>query len=304
MRPAKDRRIEFVLSAPRSDVAESRRAGFLSRIAHRLAGIEVKVGATLDSSLRAPLHRRAPTPSARCSNRWSSTEATRRRASHAAPFVTSFAYHSNVAAGTTGWQLANWSWPAGTSLVDASRQDKGVRLADVDGDARPDLVKALATLSNPDPKLATFTLSADSGVFLNTGDGFASVPSPAHPLPSFARTERLDPVLVGMATRSRVADHGLRHPRRQRRRPRRSRRRRARSRRGEWRSLAARHADLVSRHAQRLRRGGRRRRRAAGRTLGPESLGRRRLLPQRRRPGAPIPATRASPISTATVCPR
>ena len=79
-----------------------------------------------------------------------------------------------------------WSWPAGLSLVDASRQDKGVRLADVDGDARPDLVKALATLSNPDPQLATFTLSSDSGVFLNTGSGFSSVASPAHPFPAFA----------------------------------------------------------------------------------------------------------------------
>lgn len=181
---AKDRRIEFAL-ASRSDVAESRRAGFLSRIAHRLDAIDVKVGATLvrrydlryvqsADSFRSLLHAVALYGNDAAS------------ATPAAPFVTSFAYHSNVAAGTTGWQLANWSWPASLALVDASRQDKGVRLVDVDGDARPDLVKALATLSNPDPKLATFSLSADSGVFLNLGDGFAAAPSPLHPLPSFA----------------------------------------------------------------------------------------------------------------------
>jgi RHS repeat-associated protein len=180
---AKDRRIEFAL-AQRSDAAESRRAGFLSRIAHRLDSIDVKVGTTLvrrydlrytqsADSFRSLLHSVALYGS----------DAT--SVSPTAPFVTSFAYHSNVAAGTTGWQAANWSWPAWLSLVDASRQDKGVRLVDVDGDARPDLVKALATLDDPDPKLATFSLT-DSGVFLNLGDGFASVPSLFHPLPSFA----------------------------------------------------------------------------------------------------------------------
>ncbi len=56
----------------------------------------------------------------------------------------------------------------------------------MDGDARPDLVKALATLSNPDPKLATFSLSADSGVYLNTGSGFRAAKSSLHVLPSFA----------------------------------------------------------------------------------------------------------------------
>jgi RHS repeat-associated protein len=184
--PAKDRRVEFVLeSAARGDVAEGYRTGFLSRIAHRLDFIDVKVGATLVR---------------RYDLRFASSPDTARSllasvalygndadvASPRAPFVTSFAYHSNVAAGTTGWQLANWSWPAGITLVDASGQDKGVRLADVDGDARPDLVKALATMSNPDPKLATFSLSADSGIFLNIGTGFASVPSPLHRIPGFS----------------------------------------------------------------------------------------------------------------------
>lgn len=181
---AKDRRIEFTLAA-RSDVADSRRAGFLSRIAHRLDFIDVKVGNTLvrrydlryvqsADSFRSLLH-----AVALYGNDAASSSPT-------APFVTSFAYHSNVAAGTTGWQLANWDWPASLALVDASRQDRGVRLVDVDGDARPDLVKALATLSNPDPRLATFSLGTDSGVYLNLGNGFAGAPSPLYALPSFA----------------------------------------------------------------------------------------------------------------------
>ena len=183
---SKDRRVEFTLeSAPRSDVSESFRSGFLSRIAHRLDAIDVKVGATL---VRRYDLRFAASPdtfrSLLASVALYGNDAA--SASPRAPFVTSFAYHSNVAAGTTGWQLTNWSWPAGITLVDASRQDKGVRISDVNGDALPDLVKALATMSNPDPKRATFSLSADSGVFLNSGDGFRAAPSPGHPLPTFS----------------------------------------------------------------------------------------------------------------------
>ncbi len=190
---AKDRRVEFVLeAAPRSDVAEGYRAGFLSQVARRLDFIDVKIGATL---VRRYDLRFATSPdtarSLLASVALYGNDAT--STSPHAPFVTSFAYHSNVAAGTTGWQLTPWSWPAGLALVDATRQDKGVRLADIDGDARPDLVKALAILNNPDPKLATFSLSADSGVFLNTGSGFASAPSPYHPLPSFSGQNGLIP---------------------------------------------------------------------------------------------------------------
>ena len=171
-------------SAPRSDVAEGHRAGFLSRIAHRLDHVDVKVGATLVRRYDLRYAQSADTfRSLLAAVALYGNDAA--SASPRAPFVTSFAYHSNVAAGTTGWQLANWSWPAGITLVDATRQDKGVRLADVDGDARPDLVKALATLSNPDPKLATFSLSADSGVYLNTGSGFLAAKSSVHVLPTF-----------------------------------------------------------------------------------------------------------------------
>ena len=184
--PAKDRRVEFVLeSAPRADVAEGHRAGFLSRIAHRLDYVDVKVGATLVRRYDLRYAQSADTfRSLLASVALYGNDAA--SPSRHAPFVTTFAYRSNVAAGTTGWQLANWSWPAGITLVDATRQDKGVRLADVDGDARPDLVKALATLSNPDPKLAAFSSSADSGVYLNTGSGFLAAKSTRHVLPTFS----------------------------------------------------------------------------------------------------------------------
>lgn len=184
--PARDRRVEFVLeAAPRGDVVESRRAGFLSRVAHRLDFVDVRAAgvrvrrydlryeASLDtgrSLLAAVAH-------------YGSDAAA---ASPTPPFVTRFAYHSNVASGAAGFERVAWSWPAGISLVAASRRDEGVRLADVDGDGRPDLVKALAVASGVDPKTSAFALSPDSGVYLNTGSGFETAPSARHPLPSFA----------------------------------------------------------------------------------------------------------------------
>jgi hypothetical protein len=61
-------------TAPRSDVA-SHRAGFLSRIAHRLDYVDVKVGATLVRATTSAT-RRAPTRSARCP-RWRSRQRRR-----------------------------------------------------------------------------------------------------------------------------------------------------------------------------------------------------------------------------------
>ena len=75
-----------------------------------------------------------------------------------------------------------WLFPP-FPLLDATRRDQGVRLVDVDGDALPDLVKALATLSGSDPATATHVLTSDSGVYRNTGAGFEPSPSAAWRFP-------------------------------------------------------------------------------------------------------------------------
>lgn len=172
----RDRRIEFVLeSAPRSDVTESQRAGFPARIAHRLDFVDLRIGATrvrrydLRYAQSSDTLRSLLVAVAEYGNDAASS-------SPQPPFVTSFKYHSNAAIGRLGWQKQPWSFPP-FPLVDGDRRDRGVRLVDVDGDALPDLVKALATMTGDDPATASFALTPDSGVYRNLGTGFAPVPS-------------------------------------------------------------------------------------------------------------------------------
>jgi RHS repeat-associated protein len=180
---AKDRRIEFALEqAPRSDVTESHRAGFPVRIAHRLDHVTVRVAGSI---VRRYDLRYAQSADTRRSLLAAVAEYGSDAASAAPqpPFVTTFKYHSNAVLGRLGWvRDSGWYFPP-FPLVDLDRRDRGVRLVDVDGDARPDLVKALATMSGDDPATASFALTPDSGVYRNTGAGFESAPSAAWHFP-------------------------------------------------------------------------------------------------------------------------
>ena len=156
-----------------------------SRIAHRLDYVDVKVGTTLMRryDLRyvqsADSFRSLLTPVALYGNDAASASPT-------APFVTSFAYHSNVAAGTTGWQLANWSWPAWTYA--------GRRESPGQGRAARRRGRRRATRSREGARDAKqsrsegrdFSLGSDSGVFLNSRRRLRRDAEPLHPLPSFA----------------------------------------------------------------------------------------------------------------------
>lgn len=182
--PAKDRRIEFVLeTTPRSDVTESQRAGFPARIAHRLDFVDLRVGGSIVRRYDLRYVRSGDTSRSLLAAvaEYGNDAAS---ATPQPPFVTSFKYHSNAVLGRLGWvKVAGWHFPP-FPLVDASRRDQGVRLVDVDGDALPDLVKAQSTMSGSDPAAATFALSADSGVYRNTGAGFAASPSTAWRFPT------------------------------------------------------------------------------------------------------------------------
>jgi len=104
------------------------------------------------------------------------------------PFVTSFTYHSNVAAGTTGFQEVSWPWPSALPIVQSDNEDNGVRLGDVDGDGLVDLIKAYATVNLT---AHTATLTPDSGVYLNTGTGFSSSESSTWVLPQYTGSESI-----------------------------------------------------------------------------------------------------------------
>jgi hypothetical protein len=192
--PSKDRLVSFVLES-RPDVPESYAAGFLRRLAHRLARIDV----CLSASCQAPgtLLRRYDLRYAQSADTWRTlldavalygTDAA--AANPTPPFVTSFHYRSNVAGQTTGWAPATWAWPSGVSVVDSNYRDGGTRIADVDGDALPDLIKAHATYSFVTPGGQH---SADSGVYLSTGAGFGAK-STIWTLPVFSQQDTGAPI--------------------------------------------------------------------------------------------------------------
>ncbi len=107
------------------------------------------------------------------------------------PFKITFGYQSNYNSSgspvTTGWTLdGGFNWGPSFSLVDTNNGDQGVRLGDVDGDGRPDLVKVFAnpaTFDFANPPASSVTITADSGVYLNTGSGFSATASTAWPIP-------------------------------------------------------------------------------------------------------------------------
>lgn len=187
--PANDRVVHFHLHpAPRPDQPAGFLAGFEQRLTHRLQYVTVQAAGRMircyellyaesSDSFRTLLDGVAAHGADGCGA--------------PTPFVTSLGYRSNVAAGTTGWQLTPWPWPAGLPLVAeipmVGPQDNGVRLGDVDGDGRPDLLKAFATFGSGELINPVFT--PESGVYLNLGTSFSLSESPSLELPQGATPE-------------------------------------------------------------------------------------------------------------------
>jgi RHS repeat-associated protein len=178
-----ERAVEFALE-PRDDQPVSHAAGFERRLRHRLARVDVRAGGQL---LRRYALRYETSPDsfrsllAEVAVHGADADAP----SPSPPFVTRFAYHSNVRAGTTGFAEAAWAWPQILSLVDADDRDTGVRLADVDGDGRPDAVRATGVFEDPDENPAAVAPDPANGVYLNTGAGFSATPSARWRIPTF-----------------------------------------------------------------------------------------------------------------------
>lgn len=85
-----------------------------------------------------------------------------------------------------GWTLATpqeFDWTVAMSLVGSDHTEQGVRLADMNGDGLPDLVKAFTEVTwTLFPDLTYYpdhVLTADSGVYLNTGTGFSATKDPS-----------------------------------------------------------------------------------------------------------------------------
>ena len=195
---ANDRVVRFQLHpTPRPDQPSGFLAGFEQRLTQRLQYVQVEAAGRLIRCYELPY---AQSPD---SFRTLLDEVAVHGADGCTaptPFVTSFAYRTNAAANPprTGWEQTSWQWPAGLPLVDENTlvgpQDKGVRLVDVDGDGRPDLLKAFAMMASGDPENPLPTFSSDSGVYLNQGAGFSATKSATHQLPQGATPEGVFPV--------------------------------------------------------------------------------------------------------------
>jgi RHS repeat-associated protein len=178
-----ERGVEFALE-PRDDQPVSHAAGFERQLRHRLGRIDIRAGGQL---LRRYDLRYATSPDSfrsllvEVAVHGSDADAP----APAPPFVTRFGYHSNVRAGTTGFAQAAWDWPDLLALVDSDEGDTGVRLSDVDGDGRPDAVRATGVFQDPEENPAAVAPDPANGVYLNTGAGFAATPSALWRIPSF-----------------------------------------------------------------------------------------------------------------------
>lgn len=183
----RDRVVRFVLE-PRPDRSTTFLAGFERVLAHRLRAVQVTIGG---ERLRCWELGYAESPD-------SFRSLLTQVALHGAdvgcdggppgtpPLVAHLRYRTNAGADPprTGFHdPVPFAWPAGLSLVDASREDRGVRLGDVDGDGRPDLLFARA-VETPGQGGDGTARAAGSGVYRNEGTGFALSPSSAHPLPA------------------------------------------------------------------------------------------------------------------------
>ncbi len=192
-----NRRVVFNLEG-RSDQSEAYIAGFLQKMTLRLDDIEVEAikpgTSTWELIRRYDLIYGAPSFDSGRSLLREAREYGADNGAVTAPLKTAFSYRSNYGpAGAplnTGWSLATageFDWGPSMSLVDTENGDTGVRLGDVDGDGLPDLVKVFAdpaTINFDQPFASTATMTADSGVYLNTGSGFSSNVSGAWPIPT------------------------------------------------------------------------------------------------------------------------
>ena len=164
-----DRVVSFVLE-PRPDPSVSYLAGLESRLERRLSQIDIEVGGVL--LRRYTLDYGAPSNDSLRSLLRSVSEygLDADAAQPTPPRVTTFAYHSNVDAGLTGWEEdPAWAVPDPHTFIDKG-EGQGTRLADVNGDGRIDLM------------LYRQNGTANNGNYLNSGSGFETSPSSVYAL--------------------------------------------------------------------------------------------------------------------------
>ncbi len=184
--PSRDRVVSFAFE-PRPDPRVSFASGFEQRIDRRLDRIDVRVGAQLVRRYELA-YVVSPDSFRSLVSQVALFGSDADSASPTPPLVTSFSYHSNETAGSTGWEQVTWPWPSNLPIVQGNQKDNGVRLGDVDGDGLVDLIKAYATV---DLTAKTAVVSSDSGVYLNTGAGFSTTQSPQWPLPAYSGAESI-----------------------------------------------------------------------------------------------------------------
>ncbi|HVP30214.1 MAG TPA: toxin TcdB middle/N-terminal domain-containing protein [Myxococcota bacterium] len=179
--PARDRMVRFDLE-PRPDLPTSRLAGFERTMRHRLRSVEVRAAGTLVRRWQLSYLRSADSGRSLLAS-VALFGADGDDLAPTPPWVTSFRYRENAPVVEAGWGYdAAWSaaWPATMALVRDNGQDRGVRIVDVDGDALPDLVRALG--DNP-ANGGDVVLTPDSGVYLSNGAGFDPNKSAIYGLP-------------------------------------------------------------------------------------------------------------------------
>ncbi|CAG0957100.1 partial Protein RhsD, partial [Burkholderiales bacterium] len=183
-----DRLVSFVLeTGERTDASTNFSAGLERQLRRRLSYIDVIAGGARISRY-GMVYESSPDSGRTLLKEVKHYGADAAEGNPTPPLTTSFSYRTNAssspASDKRGWTLAGFEWPTAFPLVNGARRDSGVRLGDIDGDARPDLIVNRAI---PDGS-GGFTRSADSGIYLNTGTTFESTSSP-HALPVIAAPE-------------------------------------------------------------------------------------------------------------------
>ena len=173
-----NRSVEFALEN-RPDARVSYLTGFERESTQRLAEIQAKAGGEL--VFRYSLHYDLPSSDTGRSLLRRIDAHGSEPGSGASVRSTAFDYHSNADEGVEGWLLdagsatpgTGWAPPVPVEFGDYS--DLETKIADLNGDALPDLLKE--SHKSPSP--------SDEGAYMNTGTGFAAVSDeirlPFHP---------------------------------------------------------------------------------------------------------------------------